>query len=305
MRPALLLILGLAACTGPAPAPGVPDESVPDPSTLGGDLNPLAEPTAFAARFLDARALGADASGRLYVADAGAAHVVVFEPDGRAQAVMGGPGTTDESLVEPVAVEPTNGLAVYVADAGTGRVVRFTAERRAAEAIPIQDYSGRTALGSRPDEARGRPVGVAAGPGNALFVAEARRGVVLVFDRDRRVERTIGGPDAGAAALRRPTALAADDRGRLFVLDGGVVRTYDAFGSPGAPLPDAGVGDLRGVSVSGGAVVVAGARGAALFRDGARVAAFASAVPLVDAAVVGGWVVGLSRDRLVRLGEAP
>ena len=272
---------------------------MPDTTATGGDLRGGAG--ALAARFLDARALGSDASGRLYVVDAGPPHVAVFAPDGRAEALLGGPGTSDESLAEPVDVDPTNGQAVYVADAGTGRVVRFTAERRAAEAIPIPDAADVGALSTRRTDARGRPVGVAAGPGGALFVAEARRGVVLVFDRDRRVERTLGGP----GALSAPTAIAADAQGRLFVVDGGTVRTFDAFGSPGSALVAQGVGAVRGVSVAGRLVLVAGDAGVALFRDGVQTATLASPVPLVDAAVAGGAVWGLRRTRLVRLGAVP
>ena len=310
-RAPILLALLAAGCTGPVPAtrPGAQNAAA-DTAATGGGLRGVL-PTAATARFLDARAVGSDASGRLYVADAGAAHVVVFAPDGRAEAVLGGPGTADESLAEPADVDPTNGQAVYVADAGTGRVVRFTAERRAAEAIPVPDAADlRDALAGRRDEARGRPVAVAAGAGNALYVAEARRGVVLVFDAARRVERIVGGPDAGPAALRAPTSLAVDARGRLFVVDGGdagpgTVRTFDAFGLPGAPLAVEGVGTVRSVSVAGPLVLVAGDAGVVVFRGTAALATLASPVPLVDAAVAGGAVWGLGRTRLVRLGAAP
>ncbi len=280
----LFACLALAACAGPG---------LPATETLPAELA-----TAATARFLDARAVAADASGRLYVVDAGAAHVVVFAPDGRAEAVFGGPGTADESLVEPVAVDPTNGQAVYVADAATGRVVRFTESRRAAEAIPVPATAAvGDALATRRDAARGQPVGVAAVPGGLLVVAEARRGVLLVLDAGRRVERALG-----LAAADRPEALAADDRGNLVVLAAGRVLTFDAFGAPGPDLDASGIGTLLNVAVSGPLTLVAGETGVAVFRAGARVATVASPVPLVGATVANGRLWGLGRYALVDLG---
>ncbi len=290
LRLALLLAsAGLAACAGPG---------LPAAETLPAELS-----TVGTARFLDARAVAADASGRLYVVDAGAAQVVVFAPDGRAEAVFGGPGTADESLAEPVAVDPTNGQAVYVADATTGRVVRFTEARRAAEAIPIPaTVAVGDALATRRDAARGRPVGVAAVPGSLLIVAEARRGVLLAIDAGRRVERTLGGP--GDDPLGTPVSLAAADRGNLVVLtEGGRVRTLDAFGAGGSDLDAAGIGTPRSVSISGALTLVAGDTGVAVFRSGARVSTVASPVPLVGATVANGRLWGLERYALVDLGE--
>ncbi|HEX8299327.1 MAG TPA: hypothetical protein VF594_09230 [Rubricoccaceae bacterium] len=287
-RAAIALFLTLAACSGPASAPG------------RDDLHPARRENIL---FGDARAVASDASGRLYVADAGAAQVIVFAPDGLVIAVLGGPGTSDESLAEPVDVDPTNGQAVYVADASTGRVVRFTAERRAAEAIPIPDTAGdaldaRTATGA--DAPRGRPVGVAAGAGTDLVVAEERRGIVLVLDAARRVQRTVG-------PFRALAGLASDARGRLFVLDGGSVRTFDAFGSPGPDLDTRALGPVRGVSVADELVLAAGDAGVAIFRvrTGEALTTVPSPVPLVDATVAGGMVWGLTRTGLVALGPFP
>ncbi|HEX9953521.1 MAG TPA: hypothetical protein VGB53_17285 [Rubricoccaceae bacterium] len=283
--------LALAACAAPPIAPGLP---------VAAALTETRE----AARFVDARAVASDASGRLYVADAGRAQVVVFAPAGTVAAVLGGPGTADEALAEPVDVDPTNGQAVYVADAATGRVVRFTAERRAAEAIPIPDTAGdaldaRT-VGAAGDAPRGRPVGVAAGAGADLVVAEARRSVVLVLDAARRVQRTVG-------PFRALAGLASDARGRLFVLDGGTVRTFDPFGASGPDLDTRAVGPVRGVSVADEFVLAAGDTGVAVFRvrTGEALAVVPSSVPLVDATAAGGVVWGLTRTGLVALGPAP
>ena len=84
----------------------------------------------------------------------------------------------------------------------TGRPSTSPTPRRAGSsasrpsAAPPRRSRSRTATArprrAGPDAPRGRPVAVAAGAGTDLFVAEARRGLVLVFDAARRVERSVG-----------------------------------------------------------------------------------------------------------------
>ena len=279
---ALALALALASACAPAPVPPRP----PD------------------ARFGDARALGVG-GGLLYVVDAAESAVVVLTPAGVAVGVLGGAGTGDGALLDPADVDPTNGQAVFVADPGSGTVTHFTAEGRAAEAVAVPevdpDRAGRAVGPDVRGLARGRPTAVAAAADGALYVVEAGRGVVLRLDAQRRVERVLGGP--GAGALRSPLGLAVGDDGTLYVADGpGGVRTFDPFGAPGRTLP-APEGPAVAVSVAGDSVVVVSPRAVAVHGRGGRgrVARWAGPAPLVDATLVEGVLVGLTSTDLVGL----
>lgn len=282
----------LAAACAPAPPTGTAGATAVD-AIQGGP-------------FGDARALGV-AGGALYVVDGGTSAVVVLTPAGRVLGALGGAGTGDGALLDPTDVDPTNGQSVFVTDPGAGTVTHFTAEGRAAETVAVPEVdparAGRAVGPDLRDLPRGRPTAVAAGTDGALYVIEAGRGVVLRLDAQRRIERVLGGPDAGDAALRDPVDLAVADDGTLWVADAGRggVQAFDPFGAPGrfvaapegGPVAVSEAGD-RLLVVSPHAVSVVGRGGAA------RVVAW-DGPALVDAALVGGALVGLTRTRLVRL----
>ena len=281
----LLALLALSAC-----APGA------------------APPRPAAGAFGDARAL-AVGGGALYVVDGAASAVVVLTPAGAALGVLGGAGVGDGALLDPTDVDPTNGQAVFVTDPGAGTVTHFTAEGRAAETVAVPEVdparAGRAVGPDLRDLPRGRPTAVAAAADGALYVVEAGRGVVLRLDAQRRVERVLGGPDAGPAALRTPVGLAVADDGTLWVADAGRggVQAFDPFGAPGRFLsaPD---GGPVAVSVAGDTVAVVGPGAVALHGRGGleRVVPWDGAAPLVDAVLTDSGLIGLTRTRLVRVG---
>lgn len=299
--PALLAALAVAAC---APAPGGPPVGPPigpGGAELGADARVLG-------RFGDARALATDPAGRLYVVDAAESAVVVLSPAGMVLAALGGPGTRDGAFLDPADVDPTNGQAIFIADAGAGTVAHVTAEGRTAETVAVPEVDPSRAaqavglvLRALP---RGRPVAVAAAPDGALYVVEAERGVVLRLDEQRGVERVLGGPEAGPAALARPVDVAVDDEGTVWVADAGrgVLQPFDAFGAPGPAVPVGGPGGPVAVDAAGDELVVVGpasvtVRGA----SGDAVRAVDLGEPLVGAATTTVGLYVLTRTRLVRL----
>ncbi|MFN3597957.1 MAG: NHL repeat-containing protein [Rubricoccaceae bacterium] len=269
------------------------------------------------ARLADARALAATPGGLLAVADAGEGRVRLFGPDGTPRGVLGGTGREGEALLEPSAIDLTNGLDVFVADAAGGRVLRFTAEGALAETIHLETgVPWRTPV---PEAPVARPVGVAAGPGGVLFVAEAARRGVRRLDRARRVEAVVGGDEAGEAALQRPVALALGPGGALFVADAGrgAVLRFDALGQPAGVL--ALPGALRSLAMdrAGGRLLVTTTDAVSGFALGdaaadphrAATPAFrvtpALGEPLVGAALVAERLLVLTPSRLVDLGPLP
>ncbi|MDT7857517.1 hypothetical protein RQM47_12770 [Rubrivirga sp. S365] len=289
----LALAVVLAACA-PAPPAG-PGAAAPDAAAPPG-------------LFGDARAL-AVGGGALWVVDGAESAVVALTPDGRVVGILGGAGTGDGALLDPTDVDPTNGQAVFVADPGSGTVTHFTATGRAAETVAVPDVdparAGQAVGPALRDLPRGRPTAVAAAPDGALYVVEAGRGLVLRLNAQRGVERVLGGPAAGGAALRRPVGLAVGGDGTLYVADRGRggVQAFDPFGAPGRFLPAPDGGPVA-VGVAGDSLVVVAPRAVAVWGRGGepRVLPWDGAAPLVDAALVGGGVVGLTRTALVRVG---
>lgn len=203
------------------------------------------------AAFEDARALGIDPAGRVYVADAGAAVVVRLTPAGAdptgerlVAERLGGPGSEEGQFYEPADVDPTNGLVLLVADAGNSRVQRFSKEFAHLETLPVgKGYGAAGAQPARPvydageegagDLGRGRPVAVASAQAGVTYAIDAAEGSVIRWDGGRRAERVVGGFGRSDGRLADPVALAVAPGGLLYVADRGrgAVLAYDLFGT--------------------------------------------------------------------------
>ncbi|MEO0560220.1 MAG: hypothetical protein AAF170_18800 [Bacteroidota bacterium] len=280
MRPSLPLV-ALVAVVSACSAPPPPQETLPE----GGAL---------IAQFGEARALATDGVGRLYVVDAAASEVVVLDTTGAVLDRLG--GTEDQAFLDVTDVDPTNGQAVFVADAGMGRIVRFTAEGRPAEEIPVPRVLD---VESRAGDEPGRPVAVAAGPGEVLYAIEAERGVVLRWDADRQLGRVIGGL-ASPAPLREPSALAVEDDGTLLVADGDRVVAFDTFGAVERDIPEGALGRVVNLTVADGVALAIGPT-AVRRLDGQGGVPVELGNGLVDVAVTRTDIYLLTQTRLMRV----
>ncbi len=259
----LAALLAVAACAGPAPAPG--------------------------ARFQDARALAVTPDGTVWVVDADA---VVALRGGVVVRRLGGVGTADGGFLDPVDVDPTNGLTIFVADRAAGAVLQFTAEGRLVRSLAVPDLDPAQIVRPSVGEAarrRGTPVAVAAGSGGVVYVAEAGRRQVLALDPDGAVQRVVG-----AGVLSDPVDLAVDDE-TLWVADAGRggLQAFDAFGAPGRFVPTPGLGRLVSVSVSRGRFVTVGEEGGSE-RSGEGVATVVAAPGLRGGVSVGAGTLYLT-----------
>ena len=213
-------------------------------------------------QFDEARALGVDPSGKLYVVDAGQDVVVQLSTDGSVLASLGGPGAHDGQFDEPADIDPTNGLLWVVADAGNSRLQRFSRTFLHLETLPVArithftpGVAGRTVpIGdeSGGDDADGRPIAVATSNANEIFTIDEAQGVVMKWDASRRFERAVGGYDDGEGALVDPVALAVDATS-LYVADRGqdAVLLYDLFGGYIRTLAPGRAEDVQTLDVSG------------------------------------------------------
>lgn len=167
--------------------------------------------------------------GKIYVCDTNAT-VVVFDLARQRFGVLAG-ATGAGQLRQPVNITIAADGTKYVADPGRGQVVVFDKDDRYLRAYaPANPW---------------RPVD-AAPFGDRLYVADPSVGLVHVFDlASGELVGTIGGTGEPAERLDRPTNLAFDREGALYVSDVGrfQVVKFDrdgrfraAFGKPGDNL---------------------------------------------------------------------
>ena len=155
------------------------------------------------------------------------------------------------AFLDPVDVDPTNGLAIFVADRAAGTVpavhVRVPARPRGRRARrgPRRGRRGSRPASSATATAPNRSPSPAA-PDGGLFVLDGGRRHVLQLSSEGDVQRVLG-----AGQLVDPVDLALED-GTLWVADRarGVVQRFDAFGSSTGAVEVAELGPLVSVDAS-------------------------------------------------------
>jgi DNA-binding beta-propeller fold protein YncE len=168
-------------------------------------------------------------AGKIYVCDTNAT-VVVFDLAARTFGVLAG-ASGQGRLVQPVNVTIDDQGRKYVADPGRGQIVVFDAEDQYLRAY-----------GTPGDW---RPVDAVPFAGR-IYVADSAKGLVKVFDQESgELVKAIGDQGEPAERLDRPTNVAFDHRGDLYVSDVGrfQVVKFDrdghfksAYGRPGDNL---------------------------------------------------------------------
>lgn len=179
---------------------------IPGYSARGGaaQLGRLVEPTG----------LAVDHDGTVFLLDNGNSVVRALSPNGTITIVAGtgergntgdgGPATA-ATLFAPLAVALSADGSLFIADTNNNRV------RRIDHGGTIRPVVDGLAL----------PSGLAFGPGDVLYVADTGNARVLRITPEGTVT-TVAGP----TGLLRPTALAVDASGTLFIGDSGLHRIF-------------------------------------------------------------------------------
>lgn len=238
-------------------------------STLAGDGSPGAlDGAAAAASFGEPYGVAVGADGSVYVADAGESNRIRrLTPLGEVSTLAGGREGFADGAGGAASFSTPSGLALdgagnlYVADTGNNRVRRVTPEGL------VTTLAGGGAAGFRDGAASeaqfDSPVGVAAGAGGQVYVADTYNDRVRVIAKDGAV-RTLAGvgrpgyADGGAldaALFDTPCGLAVAEGGEVYVADtgnnrlrkitkDGQVVTLNLYAAaepapPGGPRPDA------------------------------------------------------------------
>jgi DNA-binding beta-propeller fold protein YncE len=267
--------------------------------------------------FKQAQALAVDPAGHLYVADAGRDIVLQLDAHGAVIATLGGPGAEEGAFDGPTDIDPTNGLILVVADAGNSRLQRFSRQFNFLESIPVgrvrdaafdgrQRTSYRTGDSAVIDFADGRPIAVTTTSEQETFSIDEAQGVVLKWDKNRRVERVFGQVDDADGVLVEPVALAYDGE-VLYVADRGLagVVVFDRFGQYIRTLAEGRAVGVRAVTVHRGRLWVV-LPGRLLVYEARGRLAYVYEVqtdePLEDAALSADHLFLLTSTRLYRIG---
>jgi DNA-binding beta-propeller fold protein YncE len=174
-----------------------------------------------------------DSAGKIYVADSYVAAVFIFdERTGAVEFIRNGIDAKFKDIIG-LAIDDSDRL--FVSDAGLHQVSVFGKDRK------LESVFGSAELG--------RPSGMAIDNENRfLYVADVEKEQIAVFDADTyKFLRVVGGPgkveaDDSPATFAKPTNVAVDDDGNLYVSDtlNNRVQIFDAdgnfismFGKPG------------------------------------------------------------------------
>ena len=148
--------------------------------------------------------------GSLYVADTGNKRIVRFDADGKVTASWGSPGGDPGQFVEPVGLAADPAGHIYVADTGNHRVQVFEADGKFLRQFPVfgwKDFYTEPYL--------------VVGPADSVLVTDSWKGRIAHYDASGNLVHSFK-----ADGLKRPTGIALDAYGRIYVSDREGNRVY-------------------------------------------------------------------------------
>ncbi len=178
-------------------------------------------------RLVEPAGVAVDAFGQIFVTDAAQNRVQLFDARGRWITGAGTLGSDPGQLRRPGAVASLGHFGVAVLDRENWRVVTYDLHGRlAGTLVDLADPSLTESIG------RVEPVTLAADRGGAVYVADADRDRLLVFDFSGRYVRSIGGYGTLAGSFRGLSGVAVAPRGELAAADRlhGRIQRIDAGG---------------------------------------------------------------------------
>ncbi len=205
-------------------------------------------------------AVAVDGEGSIYVADTGHHRVLKLSPAGEILLDIGrrkielDDDDARPELGKPVGIALDSAGNIYLADPKGRRALAFDAAGRLLMTVPISGRKGKGAA---------RPVGIAVSPsGECLLVSDQKGGRILKYDFQGNLNLSFGGKGgeddedgerrrASSIKLRKPSGLALDAAGALYVVDRNNERIKKFSlpdGSATVVMPPQGLGEDHNVA---------------------------------------------------------
>ncbi|HYF04287.1 MAG TPA: NHL repeat-containing protein [Patescibacteria group bacterium] len=167
----------------------------------------------------------ADATGNIYVSDAGYGKVLQLTPRGDLLRVAGASGWGDVAFDEPRGLAASFSNGVLVADMNNHRVQIFQRDMSFVSSL-------FTRTSDNEKERFGLPSDVAVLRNGDMLVCDTENTRIVQFSSGGEYRRTFGEFDAGVGRLKAPKSIAVTSDDHVYVLDGLTeIAHFDNFGN--------------------------------------------------------------------------
>ena len=151
--------------------------------------------------------------GEIYIVDTGNHRIQVLGADGTFRRKWGKKGDGPGQLDRPHAVALDSKGRVYIASHGNRRIQKFTPEGKLIAHWNLPDPG---------KEGRHEPTKIILfGAKERLLVPDPRNHRIVIFDAEGKLQLTFGKRGKGQGEFDRPTGVALDGQGYLYVCDSG------------------------------------------------------------------------------------
>lgn len=173
--------------------------------------------------FSNASSFTISSNGLIYISDLDKNEIVCYDTLGNKLKDIGGFGWQNGLFDQPVDVF-ANPLSVFIADKNNHRIQQFDR---------FLNYVG--SFSNRNEEnfeySFGFPLSLTISNQGDLFILDGENYRVIKFDMFGNFLTSFAGIDAGKFRLRKPSSLAVDSKGLIFVSDDKALNIYDSFGN--------------------------------------------------------------------------
>lgn len=168
--------------------------------------------------------VASDRMGNLYLVDEGNNRIIKFDRNFQPLGETGGFGSSDGLLSGPTYITIDNDLSIFVSETGNRRISVFDTRLNFAYSVAMDDESDPFKFG--------HPAGIALDDYGELWVADADKSHIAIFNKFGNFDRFVGGLEASRGFLQTPGGMTRTADGDIMVCDAGngVVKAFDKTG---------------------------------------------------------------------------